>query len=240
LPSHSLDEPWLGYLVAVADLGTVMGGSVAAIFAVGYAGRGLGVWGPDALIAVGLLGVDGSLRRWRAARRRARWRRLHPDDVDVPKGPFGHETGFPRADVNDDFQRARRTHTRRWLTSRLLRTNAGLELVRLDEVVHRAACRERELGLQTIRLVSIVGTVDKRLGFDRRFSPTSNLVRERWTQLALAQRRGVTMPPIEVYRVADRHFVSDGHHRVSIATVTGQTRIDAYVTEIINIPTPGA
>jgi hypothetical protein len=40
------------------------------------------------------------------------------------------------------------------------------------------------------------------------------------------------MPPIDVYRIGTMHFVRDGHHRVSIALATGQTTIDAYVTEI--------
>jgi hypothetical protein len=58
------------------------------------------------------------------------------------------------------------------------------------------------------------GTVDTQCGFDRRFNPTSNQVRERWTQLALARRLDVALPPVEVYRVTDRHFMSDGRHRV--------------------------
>ena len=91
---------------------------------------------------------------------------------------------------------------------------------------------ERYLGLQTIRLDTIVGTVDGHRDFDRRFRPTSARVRERWERIALAQRRGESMPPIDVYRVGDLHFVRDGHHRVSIALATGQTTIEAYVTEV--------
>jgi hypothetical protein len=34
------------------------------------------------------------------------------------------------------------------------------------------------------------------------------------------------------------HFVSDGHHRVSIAAATGQQTIDAYVTEILTTVPP--
>jgi hypothetical protein len=67
---------------------------------------------------------------------------------------------------------------------------------------------------------------------------SSNRVRERWAQLALAQRRGAAIPPIEVYRVGGLHFVSDGHHRVSIAAATGQQTIDAYVTEILTTEPP--
>jgi hypothetical protein len=56
--------------------------------------------------------------------------------------------------------------------------------------------------------------------------------------LALAQRRGAAIPPIEVYRVGHRHFVSDGHHRVSIAAATGQQLIDAYVTQVLTTVPP--
>ena len=79
----------------------------------------------------------------------------------------------------------------------------------------------------------IVGSASSRRDFDRRFRPTSNRVRERWEQLALAQRRGAPIPPIDLYRVGDLHFVDDGHHRVSIAVATGQETIDAYVTEVL-------
>jgi hypothetical protein len=57
-------------------------------------------------------------------------------------------------------------------------------------------------------------------------------VRERWERLALAQRRGESVPPIEVYRVGDLHFVQDGHHRVSVAHALGLEVIEAYVTEV--------
>jgi hypothetical protein len=92
---------------------------------------------------------------------------------------------------------------------------------------------ERRLGLQTIRLDSIVGSVDRTRDFDRRFRPTSGRVRERWQRLALAQRRGEAIPPIDLYRVGDLHFVKDGHHRVSVAHALGLDSIDGYVTEVI-------
>ena len=98
---------------------------------------------------------------------------------------------------------------------------------------------QRQLGLQTIRLDAIVGTAGSRRDFDRRFRPTSARVRSRWERLALAQRRGATIPPIEVYRVGHLHFVADGHHRVSIAAATRQRLIDAYVTEVLTTAPPG-
>ena len=102
-----------------------------------------------------------------------------------------------------------------------------------SEVIAAVGFRgERRLGLRTIRLESIVGSAESRRDFDRRFRPTSGRVRERWERLALAQRRGESIPPIEVYQVGDMYFVKDGHHRVSIAIATGQRTIDAYVTEV--------
>jgi len=103
-----------------------------------------------------------------------------------------------------------------------------------DEVVEALGRRgERRLGLQTIPLDSIVGTVDRSREFDRAFRPTSSRVRPRWERIALAQRKGQSMPPIDVYRLGELHFVKDGHHRVSVARELGYDVIEAYVTEVI-------
>lgn len=145
------------------------------------------------------------------------------------------DTGFPRADVENDFLRARRRQFLAALTRRLRGGGGdGNRLTPLDEVVGKLGWRgQQQRGLQTIRLDTIVGTAGIRRDFDRRFRPTSTRVRSRWERLALAQRRGEAIPPIEVYRVGHRHFVADGHHRVSIAAATRQRLIDAYVTEVL-------
>jgi len=152
------------------------------------------------------------------------------------------DTGFPRADVENDFQRARRRQVLARLSQRLRREPDDVNLILpFDEVVAALGMTgERKLGLQVIKLDTVVGTVDSTRDFDRRFRPTSGRVRERWERLALAQRRGESIPPIDVYRVGDLHFVSDGHHRVSIALAMGQKTIDAYVTEILTaVPAQG-
>ena len=152
------------------------------------------------------------------------------------------ETGFPRADVENDFLRAKRRQFLATVTRRLRgRPGDGNRLVVLDDVVGPLGWRgQRQLGLQTIQLDTIVGTTSPRRDFDRRFRPTSTRVRDRWERLALAQRRGEAIPPIEVYRIGGLHFVSDGHHRVSIAVATGQQIIDAYVTEIFTTKPPNS
>jgi len=151
------------------------------------------------------------------------------------------DTGFPRADVENDFLRARRRQFLATMAHRLRsRRSDGNRLMVLDDVVGPLGWRgQRQLGLQTIQLDTIVGTAGSRRDFDRRFRPTSTRVRDRWVRLALAQRRGEAMPPIEVYRVGCAHFVADGHHRVSIAAATRQRWIDAYVTHVRTRRRPG-
>ncbi|HUK67758.1 MAG TPA: chromosome partitioning protein ParB [Streptosporangiaceae bacterium] len=152
------------------------------------------------------------------------------------------DTGFARSDVENDFLRARRRQMLARLAHRLRREPDDVNLILpFDEVVAALGrAGERSVGLQTIRLDSVVGTVDSRRDFDRRFRPTSSRVRERWERLALAQRRGEAIPPIDVYRLGDLHFVQDGHHRVSIAIATGEEAIDAYVTEVLTaVPANG-
>ncbi len=151
------------------------------------------------------------------------------------------DTGFPRADVENDFLRARRRQVLARIASRLRRGPDDINLILpFDDVIEALGRRgERSLGLQSIRLDTVVGTVDSRRDFDRKFRPTSGRVRERWERLALAQRHGESIPPIDVYRVGGMHFVKDGHHRVSIALATGQKTIDAYVTDVQTV-TPAA
>jgi hypothetical protein len=152
------------------------------------------------------------------------------------------DTGLPQADAESDFQRARRRQVLARLGSWLRREPDDINVILpFDEVVRALGRKgERRLGLQTILLDTIVGSVDRTREFDRRFRPTSNQVRGRWQQLNLALRRGRAMPPISVYRVGDLHFVRDGHHRVSVANALGHSTIDAYVTEVLTqLPADG-
>jgi hypothetical protein len=145
------------------------------------------------------------------------------------------DTGLLWVDVEDDFNRARRRQVLARLAGWLRGQPRGVgRILLLDEVVAALGWRgEHYLGLQTIPLDTVAGTVDSRRDFDRKFRPTSNGVRPRWERLDLAQRRGVFLPPIDVYRVGDLHFVMDGHHRVSVAVATGQKTIEAHVTEVL-------
>ena len=144
------------------------------------------------------------------------------------------DTGLPRADAQYDFSRARRRRALARLSARLRRADDVDHILPFEEVVQALGrVGERRLGEQTIPLDSIVGTVDRAREFDRAFRPTSQRSRTRWERINLAQRTGKAMPPIDVYRIGDMHFVKDGHHRVSVARALGHTDINAYVTEVL-------
>jgi hypothetical protein len=144
-------------------------------------------------------------------------------------------TGFPLEDDKNAFSRERRRSALANLAAQLRREPDDVsELLPFEEVVAALGRRsERDLGVQPIPLDSIVGTVDRRPDeFDRDFRPGSQQLRGRWQQIAAARRRGDSLPPIDVYRIGDLHFVRDGHHRVSVARALGDTEIEAHVREV--------
>ncbi|MFN2137043.1 MAG: hypothetical protein ACK2UK_13875 [Candidatus Promineifilaceae bacterium] len=96
---------------------------------------------------------------------------------------------------------------------------------------------QRDLGMQTIPLEKIVGSVGRYRDFDRAFLPTQRQTKGRWINISRARYEDVELPAIDVYKVGDVYFVRDGNHRVSVARERNQEYIDAYVTEI-DVPIP--
>jgi hypothetical protein len=143
------------------------------------------------------------------------------------------ETGNLRIDAQTAFareqRRRRRDHVARWLMRRPSGSLASVD----QELVGRRPGMRRAPGLQAIPLESIVGTAEtaKTRTFDHRFRPAPSS-RRRWEGIWVASRLGGALPPISVYRLGDRHFVRDGHHRVSVAHSLGMAAIDAEVTEL--------
>jgi hypothetical protein len=144
-------------------------------------------------------------------------------------------TGLTTADAQDDFLRARRHRAVARLRARLTREPGDVDVILPFEEVVAALGRvgERDLGMEVIDLDTIVGTVDRATGFDRAFRPTSSRVRARWERIAGAARRGESLPPIDVYRVGEVHFVRDGHHRVSVTRALGWETIEAHIVEVL-------
>ncbi len=149
--------------------------------------------------------------------------------------PLPRSTGLPGLDAQHDFLRARRRATIARLIARLRGEPDDVTVTLPYEEVIAALgyASEHAIGPQVVQLDTIVGSVDRDRDFDRRFRPRSARVRSRWEQIAEAVRRGESMPPVDLVRVGEIHFVKDGHHRVSVARALGWSDIDAYVTEVV-------
>jgi hypothetical protein len=91
---------------------------------------------------------------------------------------------------------------------------------------------QRDMGMQTIPVDKIVGSVGRYQDFDRIFLPTQRHTSQRWVSIKTAHYEEKPLPPIEAYKIGDVYFVRDGNHRVSVAREREQSFIDAYITEI--------
>lgn len=93
-----------------------------------------------------------------------------------------------------------------------------------------------DLGLRTVQVDNIVGSVNRWRDFDARFRIKNRATMHRYMQIKLAVERGKIMPPVYLYKVRDKYYVVDGNHRVSAAKEVGQTYIDAHVVEFFPPP----
>jgi hypothetical protein len=144
------------------------------------------------------------------------------------------ETGNLLIDAQTAFARQRRRRRFDRVGTWLRRSPQASRLTALEEALGAAPpSNRRRAGLHALSLESIVGTAEpaKARVFDSRFRvPESS--RHRWESLWMASRKGAALPPISVFRLGQRHFVDDGHHRVSVAQALGMVAIDAEVTEL--------
>src|SRR5919202_882720 len=96
---------------------------------------------------------------------------------------------------------------------------------------------QRHLGTRTIEVGRIIGSVERanELGPDFRPPPWRRRKHDedRFLRVKQALETGVSLPPIEVYRLGFGYYVLDGHRRVAGALATGQLEIDWNVVEFV-------
>lgn len=109
-----------------------------------------------------------------------------------------------------------------------------------DTVKQTGFAGQHDLGVQTVPVEQIVGTLGRVDDFDDEFRPRHNEDRERWTRVYRAFSEGKALPAVELYKVGDQYFVEDGHHRISVGRANGQTYIDAHVIEVVTDHQPHA
>ncbi|HEX2618928.1 MAG TPA: hypothetical protein VHL11_02245 [Phototrophicaceae bacterium] len=93
-----------------------------------------------------------------------------------------------------------------------------------------SASQQHYAGLQTVTIDQIIGSENRTVEFDNRFTPQAEHLQGRWVSVAVAYFKGLTLPPIDLIQVGDEYYVRDGHHRISVARTMGQTMISALVT----------
>jgi hypothetical protein len=130
--------------------------------------------------------------------------------------------------VDTDFSRARGRAFFNEIVSFLF--GADNHLLSFDRVVHSLRIgRQSYLGMRTVEVAKIVGSVGRYADFDRAFMPTQTHTAGRWKSIDMAHYQAVELPPISLYKVGNMYFVRDGHHRVSVACERGIEFIDAEV-----------
>ncbi len=104
-----------------------------------------------------------------------------------------------------------------------------------DDAERSGAVTRRSLGLRTVEVARIVGSVGRARDFGPDFRPLqrSRSYTDRYARIRAALDRGEPLPPIELYRLGFGYYVLDGHHRVAAAKESGQLEIDAHVTEFL-------
>jgi hypothetical protein len=136
-----------------------------------------------------------------------------------------------RAEVDSTFDRARRKEAYRRF-SRIVTRRQPPDLPYLEAIRTRFRLFDQSyVGIRSIRVADIVGTIDRSSAFAGDFLPRRAQMRERWQQVERAFPQG-EFPPISVYQLGERYYVTDGRHRVAIAKQRKAEFIDAEVTRL--------
>ncbi len=130
-----------------------------------------------------------------------------------------------------DYRRARQKAALQIIFDRL--RGRPTELLSYEQVQDKLRARpSSSKKLREIPLNSIVGSVGRYGDFTRSFLPRDASDEQRWARVKAMAEDLQGLPPIDVYKIGEAYFVSDGHHRVSVAREFGAATIEAYVTEV--------
>ena len=135
--------------------------------------------------------------------------------------------------ADKDFSRARRRAFLRRIGAYLRNDPGSNQLLSFDEVKRALGAVEQVyLGMRTVEVAKIVGSVGRHRDFDRAFLPSKEDLSVRWKKIDQMMHRAEELPPISLYKIGDAYFVRDGNHRVSVARQRGVEMIDAEVIEL--------
>ncbi len=91
----------------------------------------------------------------------------------------------------------------------------------------------RSLGVKSVSLDRIVGSVGRYHDFDGEFRPRSPARSERLEEIREAMKSGKNTPPVSLYQIKDDYYIMDGNHRVAAAKSLGRDEIQARILEFL-------
>src|ERR687886_2073992 len=139
----------------------------------------------------------------------------------------------PNEQADKDFSSARRRAFLRRVGAYLRNDPESNRLLSFDEVKSALGALEQVyLGMRTVPVAKIVGSVGRHRDFDRAFLPSKPDLETRWKRIDEIMDRGEELPPVSLYKIGDVYFVRDGNHRVSVARQLGVEMVDAEVIEL--------
>jgi hypothetical protein len=106
-----------------------------------------------------------------------------------------------------------------------------------DRYAGAGAAPRRRIGLRSVPLDRIVGTMRHPSQNTADFLPLPRLRGEnwhaRWQRITRATDGLAVLPPVELVQAGDEYFVVDGHNRVAAALLAGAAEIDADVIQLV-------
>lgn len=111
-----------------------------------------------------------------------------------------------------------------------------------DDAARAGPLRRRALGVRTVEVGRIIGTVGRvrELGPDFRPLRKRKGDEDRLRSIMRAMEAGKTLPPLELYKLGFGYYILDGHHRVAAAKEVGVVEMEAEVTEFVPLADPEA
>lgn len=140
--------------------------------------------------------------------------------------------------INDTIEQAQKDYQNAlqqafWRRARNWLGHSCNDLLSFTEVFEYLKDRPRyQRGLQDVPVRQIVGSTGRSGDFDLAYFPAQSLTETRWVNVAKGRSQGNDLPPVKLYKVGEAYFVEDGNHRVSVASVNGDSYIEANVIEI--------
>ena len=102
-----------------------------------------------------------------------------------------------------------------------------------EELEGHGLSTQRRIGLRTVRVKHIVGSVGRSNNLRSDFRQHRYKENTRYKNVLRHIKNGTVLPSVSLYELLSEYYVLDGHHRVGAAREIGRTFIDADVVQFL-------